>query len=328
MSVTASPQQNHLRDLAIAAIKQAHREIGQADQRLLALEEPAVRPEKQNKVAPQPADELPPAAAPPPRARRHRPLLWSFLGLLASAGIAAAALAWQKSSELAALDPIFTATISAAKRYLPEQPAPSVGAARTEPALPQPSPQTSPQREAQLIQAAPSPAPPQVMPRELANVQQQAIDQIKTERAQMIRDNAEMAERLKATQEMASRNAKLVEDLKATQAQIIRRNADLADDLKAARSQAARDNAEFAERLKASQEQMAKLSEQIKTSQDQLARLTAAEHKPRPKPVASAPTAIAAAVRRPATTAPPSPQARAQAQDARRLMQQRPQPPQ
>ena len=154
------------------------------------------------------------------------------------------------------------------------------------------------------------------MPRELANVQQ-AIDRLETERAQMIRDNAEFAQRLKATQETASQSAKLVEDLKATQAQVIRQNADLADDLKAARSQAARDNAEFAERLKAGQEQMAKFSEQLKTSQDQLARLSAAEHKPRPKQVASAPTAIAAAVRNPAPTTTP-----------RRPIQTRPQPPQ
>jgi hypothetical protein len=327
MSVTASPQQNHLRDLAIAALKQAHREIGQADQRLVALEEPASRTQVEKDTVRHRVEEPSPAAEPRPRARRHRPLLWSFLGLLASAGVAAAALAWQKSSELTALDPIFTATISAAKRYLPEQPAPSVGAAKTEPALPQPSPQTSPQREAQLNQATPSPAPPQTMPRELANVQQ-AIDQLEMERAQMIRDNAEILRRLEATQEMASQNAKLVEDLKATQAQVVRQNADLADDLKAARSQAARDNAEFAERLKAGQEQMARLSEQLKTNQEQLARLTASEHKPRPRSVASAVTATAAVVRRPAPATPPSPQARTQVQDPRRLMQARPQPPQ
>ena len=324
MSVTASPQQNHLRDLAIAALKQAHREIGQADQRLVALDEPASRTqvEKDTHHIGEPS----PAAAPPLRAGRHRPLLWSFLGLLASAGIAAAALVWQKPSELAALDPIFTATISAAKRYLPEQPAPSIGTSRTEPALPQPSPQTSPQREAQLVQATPGAAPPQTMPRELANVQQ-AIDQLRTEQAQMIRDNAEMAERLKATQEMASQNATLVEDLKTAQAQVIRQSAALADDLKAARSQAARDNAEYVERLKASQEQMARLSEQLKTNQEQLARLTASEHKPRPKSVASAVTATAA-VRRPVPATPPSRQARAQSQDPRRSIQARPQPPQ
>jgi len=327
MSVTASPQQSHLRDLAIAALEQAHREIGQADQRIVPLEEPASRSQIEKGTVRHRADEPPPAAEPRPRARRRRPVLWSLLGLLASAGVAAATLAWQKPSDLAALDPIFTATISAAKRYLPEQSAPSVGAAKTEPALPQPSPQISPQRQAQLSQAAASPAPPQTMPRELANVQQ-AIDRLETERAQMIRDNAEFAQRLKATQETASQSAKLVEDLKATQAQVIRQNADLADDLKAARSQAARDNAEIAERLKASQEQMARLSEQLKASQDQLARLTATEHKPRPRSQASAPTATVAAVRRPAPTTPPSPQARAQVQDPRRLMQARPQPPQ
>ena len=321
MSVTASPQQNHLRDLAIAALEQAHREVGRADQRLVPpLEEPAVRQEKENTLAPHPAGEPSPAARPPRRGSRHRPLLWSFLGLLASAAMVAAAWGWQRSSELAALDPIFTATISAAKRYLPERPAPSIGVAKTEPALPQPSPQTSPQREALLNQAAPGPAPPQTMPRELANVQQ-AIDQLKTERAQMIRQSAEMAERLKATQEMASQNAKLVEDLKATQAQVIRQNADLADDLKAARAQMARDSADFADRLKSNQEQMAKLSEQLRSSQDQAARLTSSEPKPRPKPVAAA-----AVARRPAPrTTPASSQARAQTQDARSLPRGKPQ---
>jgi hypothetical protein len=312
MSVTASPQQDNLRDLAIAALKQAHREIGQAEQRLVPPDETTSRSEIEKDAARHRADASSPAAEPSPRARRRRrrrPVLWSLLGLLASAGVVAAALAWQKSSELAALDPIFTATISAAKRYLPEQPAPSVGAAKTEPVLPQPSPQTSPQREAQLNQATPSPVPPQTMPRELADVQQ-AVDQLKTERAQMIRDKEEIADQLKAAQELARRSADIAENLKATQTQVIRQNADLADDLKAAR-------AEFAERLRVSQEQTAKLSEQIKTHQEQLTRLTAPERKPHPKPVASAPTATAAAVRRGARTPPP--QARVQAQDPRRV---------
>jgi chromosome segregation ATPase len=146
------------------------------------------------------------------------------------------------------------------------------------------------------------------MPRELANIQQ-AIDQLKTERAQMIRDNEEIADQLKAAQELARRSADIAENLKATQAQVIRQNADLADDLKAAR-------AEFAERLRVSQEQTAKLSEQLKTNQEQLTRLTAPERKPHPKPVASAPTAAAAAVRRAAASPP---QARVQAQEPRRL---------
>jgi ABC-type transporter Mla subunit MlaD len=315
MSVTASPQQNPLRDLAIAALQHAHREIGNADQRLVPLDEAASRSEIEKDAARRRADEPSPAAGQQPRARRRRPLLWSFLGLLASAGIGVAAFAWQKASEEAASDPITTATATTAIRESPEQP--SGIAVKTELALPQPSPQASPQHAGQLAQADPAQA--QTMTRELANVEQ-AIDQLKRERAQIMRDNAEVADRLKATQELARRSADIAENLKATQAEVIRQNADLADDLKAARAQTTRDNAEFTERLKASQEQMAKLSEQLKTSQEQLARLTASERKPRPKPVASAPTATAAAVRRVApTTAPPPPQARVQTQDPRRL---------
>jgi hypothetical protein len=224
---------------------------------------------------------------------------------MVSAGIAAAALAWQKAIEEAANDLITTATVTMAKRWPQEQPS----AIKTELALPQPSPQASPQRADQLAQAAPDPAQAQTMARELANVQQ-AIDQLKTERAQMIRDNAEIADQLMAAQELARRSADIAENLKATQAQVIRQNADLADDLKAARS-------EFAERLRASQEQTAKLSEQLKTSQEQLARLTGPERKQHPKPVASAPTTTAAAARRAATTH--SAQARGQAKDPRRV---------
>jgi hypothetical protein len=317
MSVTASPQQNQLRDLAIAALKQAHREIGNADQRLVPLDETASRLEIEQDTARRRADEPSPAAEPRSRAMRRRPLLWSLLGLLASAGIGVAAFAWQKASEEAATDLITTAAVTTAKREPVEQS--SNVAVKTELALPQPSPQASPQRAGQLAQAAPDPAQAPAMARELANVQQ-AIDQLKRERAQIMRDNAEIADRLKATQELARRSADIAENLKATQAEVVRQNADLADDLKAARAQTARDNAEFAERLKASHEQMAKLSDQLKTSQEQLARLTAAERKPRPKPVAAAPATTAAVVRRVApTTTPPPPQARVQAQDPRRL---------
>ena len=163
MSVTASPQQNQLRDIAIAALKQAHREIGHADQRLVPSDEAASRLEIEKDAARHRADEPPPASEPQPRARRRRPLLWSFLGLLALAGIGAAAFGWQKAGEeaatdliTAATDLITTATVTPAKREPVEQ---SSGiAVKTELALPQPSPQASPQRAAQLAQAAPDPA--------------------------------------------------------------------------------------------------------------------------------------------------------------------------
>ncbi len=100
--------------------------------------------------------------------------------------------------------------------------------------------------------------------RELANMEQ-GIDELKTGQAQTVRDNAELAEHLKATQEMA------------------RHNADIAEDLKAAQAKMARDNVNFAEQLKAYQEQLANIADQLKESQEQTARLIASERKQRPR---------------------------------------------
>jgi chromosome segregation ATPase len=135
--------------------------------------------------------------------------------------------------------------------------------------------------------------------RELANVEQ-GIDQLKTGQAQMVRDNAVLAEHLKATQEMARHNAELAEDLKAAQAQM------------------ARDNVNFAEQLKASQEQIANIAEQLKESQEQIARLVASEGKQGPRTQASSRLPIANSRRKPVPT-PPSPQVRVQTQDPMHL---------
>jgi uncharacterized phage infection (PIP) family protein YhgE len=101
----------------------------------------------------------------------------------------------------------------------------------------------------------------QMITRELANVEQ-GIDQLKTGQAQMVRDNAELAEHLKAAQEMA------------------------------------RNNADLAEQLKASHEQMANIAEQLKQSQEQIARLVASGQKQRPGTLASSPLPIANSTRK------------------------------
>ena len=76
----------------------------------------------------------------------------------------------------------------------------------------------------------------QMITRELANVEQ-GIDQLKTGQAQMVRDNAELlAEHLKATQEMARNNADLAEQLKASHEQM----ATIAEQLKQIQEQIAR----------------------------------------------------------------------------------------
>jgi septal ring factor EnvC (AmiA/AmiB activator) len=121
----------------------------------------------------------------------------------------------------------------------------------------------------------------QMITRELANVEQ-GIDQLKTGQAQMVRDNAELAERLKATQEMV------------------------------------RNNADLAEQLKASHEQMANIAEQLKQSQQQIARLVASGQKQPPRTLASSPLPTANSTRK-LVPRRPSPRVRVQTQDPTQL---------
>lgn len=332
MSITAPPQPNHSRDLAIAAIERAHREIGLRSEEPMRLAETGFRPERETKAARLLAEE--PRRTPPPArdASLGKPVLWSFMGALVLVGAGAAGFVWQKAAERPALDPISTATVSTAKRELPP-PAPTVVTARTETALAQPSPsqtETTPQVAAPVGSTAPTIASDQaqsvqMMARELASARE-SIDQLKAVQAQLVRDNAELTEHLKSAQETA------------------RLTTDLAEDLKLTRAQMARDNADFAERLKVNQEQMAKLTEQLKAGQEQIARLVASEQKPqqseqrpqqteakpRPRTVTLARPPVAGAVRKPPSpaAAAASPQARLQTHQPPRRLPPKPQPPQ
>jgi uncharacterized phage infection (PIP) family protein YhgE len=109
--------------------------------------------------------------------------------------------------------------------------------------------------------------------RELANMER-AIDQLKNEQSQMVRENADLAEQLKATHEIARRNAELSEDLKATQAQM------------------ARDNGKIADQLKANQDSMATISEQLKQSEEHVGRQAVVEQKQRPRTPVSSPQTV------------------------------------
>jgi hypothetical protein len=301
MSITATPQQNHSRDVAIAAIAQALEQIGHADELLVQPDERAFKSEKENNATRLPSDEPSCAAESGRGASRGKLVSRSLTGLLALAGIGVAAFAWQSTRGQAAPEPISTSSVSIKQKEPPAQPAPykTDVAAKADAGLPQ---QLS---QAQIKNAAPAPTAPdlaqsiQMIARELANLEQ-GIDQLKTGQAQMVRDNAELAEHLKATQEMA------------------RHNADLAEDLKAAQAKIARDNVNFTEQLKASQEQMADIAAQLKGSQQQIASLVASEQKQRPKPPASSALPIAAPKRQPVPT-PASSQVRAQPQDPRHL---------
>ena len=307
MSITATPQQNHSRDVALAAIAQALEQIGRADEQLVQPGGRAFRLEKENNATRHSPNEQSCSAESGRGLSRGRLLSRSLMGLLALACIGVAAFAWQSTHGQAEPEPMSTSSVSIKEKAQPT-PYNTDVAARADAGLPQQSSQ------AQIKHAAPAPIAAPVVPtaapmvpdlaqamqmiaRELANLEQ-GIDQLKTGQAQMVRDNAELAEHLKATQEMA------------------RHNADLAEDLKAAQAQIARDNVNFAEQLKASQEQMADIAAQLKGSQQQIAGLVASEQKQRPRTPASSALPIANPKRQPVPT-PPSSQVRAQPQDPR-----------
>jgi len=129
--------------------------------------------------------------------------------------------------------------------------------------------------------------------RDLANVEQ-AIQQLKANLEQIVRDNAELAERLQATEEQVARdNAAVAERLTATEAQIARDNARV-EQLEAAQSRMTHDNAALSSELKAGLEQMTRAIAK-----------RASEQNPRPKPSRKIVTGtIRPAVRVPQVRAP------------------------
>lgn len=307
MSITAPPQQSEPRDVALAAITQAHRQIGHADEQLVQLDETAFRLEREKNATRRPSNEPSRSAESGRGSSGSRLVLGGLTGLLALACIGVAAFAWWSTHGQVAPEPISTSSVSTEKKELPPQPIPYDAdvAAGKDAGLQQPSSQaqTTLQRAVPVAPTAAPIAPDlaqsiQMIARVLANVEQ-GIDLLKSGQAQMVRDNAELAEHLKAAQEMA------------------RHNADLAEDLKAAQIKMARDNANLAEQLKASREQMADIAERLKGSQEQIARL-ASEQKQRPRTPGPSTLPIANSTRKPVPT-PLSSQVRVQTQDPRQL---------
>jgi hypothetical protein len=325
MSITAPPQQSHSRDAALAAITQALGQIGHADEQPARLDEMALKSKQQN-AALRPFDQSR-ITEPDRRSSRGKIMLRNPTGVLALACIGVVAFAWLSTRDQAAPEPISTGSVSTEKRELPPGAQSGVtaktDAVNAEAGLPQASSRarTLPYAVAEAPTAAPMASDPaqsiQLTARELANVEQ-GIEQLKASQAQMVRDNAELAAHLKATQEMVRHSADLAEDLKAVQAQMARNNLNFAEQLKTAQEQ----TANIAGQLKASREEMAGIAEQIKGNQEQLARIVASGQKPRPRVLASSPPPatppIASSARKPVPT-PPSPQVRVQTADPRRL---------
>jgi hypothetical protein len=208
-----------------------------------------------------------------------------FVGLLALACLGVALVSWHPSQ--GETEPISTSSVSIRKEGLPIKPAThnaDLAAGTSAAAL-----ETQTQGKLPPVPTAPVAAPMapelaqqvQTIMRELANVEQ-GIGQLESKHSQMVHENAELIERLKATEEIARHSADLIEDIKISQAQITRDNGTLAD------------------QLKANHELMANIAEQLKESQEQVARLVASEQKHLPRTPASSALTIANSTRRPA----------------------------
>ena len=283
MNSTPSPDQTDPRNVAIAALKEACKQIGPGDDQPVGLKEQVSKLEQD--AAGDPFDQLKRAAVLLRRSSPDRPALLWLIGL----AVVIAAFAWQSYGDAAkqAIARWAPERVLLAKQEPPAEPRPPrIEVTTADAALPPP---------AALAQTPPEDVPPKVAPmspelaqsfqtigREIANLEHD-IEQLKTDQEQMARDNAKAIEQLKASQE-----------------------------------QAAHDNANGTEQLKASQEQMArdyaKLGEQLKASQEQIVRVPkASEQNLRPKRSTPQPRPTATMTSKPAT-ALRSPPARAQPQ--------------
>jgi hypothetical protein len=236
MNSTPNPKQTDPNDAAFAALKKAREQIGGADVQLARSDEQV--------AADDPSDQQKRAAVLLRRSSPGRLATWCLIGLAVVAGLSIAAFAWQSYGDAIiarwASDRVSTSSLLQAKREPPPKP-PTVDETTADAALPQRAPpaQTTPQ---DLPPIAPELAQwLQETTRYLTYVEQ-GIKELKTSQEQMLRDNAELAERLKATQEQMARD-----------------NAAVGEQLKTALTQIARDNATVAKQLKESQEQIARV---------------------------------------------------------------------
>jgi hypothetical protein len=288
-SAAASPQHGIQRDLSIASINEAFRLIGQGDQRLDGLEKP--KQEELDNPEDERIEALDVAKTPAPKlienSSRSRFSLRGLLGLGALGCIIVTALAWQSGRKQ--IDPVSSSSVSRNK----DDPAPRPAPKSADAAVKQYAGPVEPQVQPTPLNVPIAPISSEMLQqfqsivRELANMEQ-AIDQLKNEQSQMLHENADLADQLKATHEIARRNAVLSEDLKAMQAQMVRESGKIAD------------------QLKANQDSMATISEQLKQSQEHVARQTVVEQKQRPRTPVSSPQTVINLVRKPvpASTSP------------------------
>ena len=286
MNSTPSSNQTDPHNVAIAALKEACKQIGPGDDQLVGLKEQVSKLEQD--AAGDPFDQQKRAAVLLRRSSPGTASLW-LIGLAVVASLSVAAFAWQSYGDAAkqAIARWAPERVLLVKQEPPAEPRPPRFEVTTaDAALPPP---------AALAQTPPQDVPPKVAPmspelaqsfqtiaREIANLEH-GIEQLKTDQEQMARDNAKAIEQLKASQEQAAHD-----------------NANGTEQLKASQEQMARDNAKLGEQLKASQEQivrvLAKASEQ---------NLRPKRSTPQPRPIATLTSKPATALRSPRARAQP-----------------------
>jgi hypothetical protein len=288
MNSTPSPDQTDPHNVAIAALKEACKQIGSGDDQLVGLKEQVSKLEQD--AAGDPFDQQKRAAV---LLRRSSPgrlaSLW-LIGLAVVASLSVAAFVWQSYGDAAkqAIARWAPERVLLVKQQPPAEPRPPRFEVTTaDAALPPPAalaqtqtpPQDVPPKVAlmspELAQSF------QTIAREIANLEH-GIEQLKTDQEQMARDNAKAIEQLKASQEQAAHD-----------------NANATEQLKASQEQMARDNAKLGEQLKASQEQIVRVP---KASEQNL---RPKRSTPQPRPTATLTSKPATALRSPPARAQP-----------------------
>jgi len=156
--------------------------------------------------------------------------------------------------------------------------------------------QSAPAAASAPTQDLPQSAAP--LTRQIAEARQ-AIDRLTAGETRMLQENAELARRLKQTEETVQRNAAVVDDLKGAQAQWAQDKARLEAQLRASDEQLTK----IAAQLSASRDQVATMEAQLKISQEQIGHLLDQKQRPKPRVASTSPTTSSPAPK-PATAAP------------------------
>lgn len=149
------------------------------------------------------------------------------------------------------------------------------------------------QRAEQPASVSPETTPQfQMLERRLTGLEQ-LIENLKASEVKLVRENAELAARLREVQEQRARQ-----------------DVDVASDIKAAEEKATRDFLATKERLSVTEDQLARISELVKANQVQIDRLSASRQQRVVRPAQPQPSPAPTAALKPPAPKPPPPQAR------------------